>query len=261
MAKATTRTEPSLAEWSALSSVVMRCELLSEELAQDRSLSQEERAKTFGLRLGRLAREPAYRWLVAQPGYAAAAQAFTRWIGDTTFQKFDFLATVCLCIEKFHANHSQPEVTAMTSTRLAAVECAKQLTRFVAEASAGYESQADDYALLTLLDRYIADNARLTQPRKSRAHRVARHHAFVTDIARLLMTLFNTAPPSIIKPLLGLVRCEVEDRELGKLLAQAKRETQTLAVPDAEPSAEMLERILIKPTRTPRAPARKRQKA
>lgn len=261
MAKATTRKEPSLAEWSALSGLVMRYELLSEELAQDRSLSEAERAKTFGLRLGRLAREPAYRWLIEQPGYVAAMQAFTRWIGDTPFQKFDFLATVCLCIEKFHANHGELEISAGASTRLAAVECAKQLTHFVAEAGAGHENQADDYALLGLLDRYVADNVRLARPRRIRARDAVRHHAYVTDVARLLITLFNAAPPSVIKPLVGLVDCKVEDRELGKLLAQAKRETQALAASHAEAGGEVLERILITPTRTSRGSAHKRQKA
>lgn len=244
---------PSAHDWAALCSAVMRCEVVLEKLAQDASLSEDRRRSAFAARLRKLQHEPAYRWLVAQPAYVEALDAFVRRVGADDAARFELLSAVCYSMETLYANEPEPEPAATAGTRRLAMRHAGELALLIARDGAGFERAENDEALLALLQRYLSDNERLVRAAPAARRELTPQLRFGKDVAHLLWAVFGAAPPSVIRPLMRLAGPAVGDKEAAALVARMKREARLLTgkLP-ARKRRYLLDRIVIAPTKSRR---------
>jgi hypothetical protein len=235
----------------------MRCEVVLERLAQDATLSEEERRKAFAARLRKLEHEPAYRWLVAQPCYTHALEAFNRRVAADDAARFELLSAVCYSMETLYSSDPQPEPAATASTRRQAIRHASELSILIARDGAGFDRSDADEVLLALLQRYIAENEKnLARIAPAAPRELTPQLRFGKDVAHLLWAVFGAAPPSVIRPLLRLAGPAVSDRDVVALLGRMKREARLLAgKAPARKGRYLLDRIVIAPTQKTRKAA------
>lgn len=232
----------------------MRCEVVLEKLAQDATLSEEKRRTAFAARLRKLEHEPAYRWLVAQPCYTHALEAFNRRVAADDAARFELLSAVCYSMETLYSSGPEPEPAATASTRRQAIRHANELSILIARDGAGFD-QADE-ALLALLQRYIAENEKLARIAPVAPRELTPQLRFGKDVAHLLWAVFGAVPPSVIRPLLRLAGPAVSDRDVVALLGRMKREARLLAgKAPARKGRYLLDRIVIAPTQKTRKAA------
>lgn len=240
---------PSAHDWAALCSAVMRCEVVLEKIAQDTTLTEERRRSAFAVRLRKLEHEPAYRWLVAQPAYIQATQAFVRRVAADDAARFELLSAVCYAMETLFSTESSPVPEATASTRRQAIRHASELALLVARDGAGFERSEDDEALLAMLQRFIADNEKLARAAPVAIRELTPQLRFGKDVAHLLYAIFGTAPPSVIRPLLRLAGPAVSDKDVAALVGRMKREARLLTGrAPARKGRYTLDRIVIAPT-------------
>lgn len=241
--------KPAAHDWAALCSAIMRCELVLEKLAHDQTLSDEKRRSGFAARLRKLEHEPAYRWLVAQPAYQQALEAFVRRVAADDAARFELLSAVCYSMETLCASEPEPDAPATASTRRAAIRHASDLMLLIARDGAGFERHASDEALLTLLQRYIADNEKLARVSPQAKRELTPQLRFGKDVAHLLWAVCGAAPPSVVRPLLRLAGPEVSGRDAAALVARMKREARLLTGKAPRRRGRVtFERIAIAPT-------------
>jgi hypothetical protein len=227
----------------------MRCEVVLEKIAQDTTLTDERRRSAFAARLRKLEHEPAYRWLVAQPAYTQATDAFTRRVAADDAARFELLSAVCYSMETLYSTEPEPEPEATASTRRQAIRHASELAILVARDGAGFERGEGDEALLTMLQQFIADNEKLARAAPIAPRELNPQLRFGKDVAHLLYAIFGAAPPSVIRPLLRLAGPAVSDKDVAALVGRMKREARLLTgKAPVHKSRYTLDRIVIAPT-------------
>jgi hypothetical protein len=240
---------PSAHDWAALCSAIMRCEIVLEKLAQDATLSEEKRRTAFAARLRKLEHEPAYRWLVAQPCYTHALEAFNRRVAADDAARFELLSAVCYSMETLYSSEPEPEPAATASTRRQAIRHANELSILIARDGVGFDRAGADEVLLALLQRYIAENEKLVRIAPIAPRELTPQLRFGKDVAHLLWAVFGAVPPSVIRPLLRLAGPAVSDRDVAALLGRMKREARLLSgKAPARKGRYLLDRIIIAPT-------------
>ncbi|MGE5523847.1 MAG: hypothetical protein ACM3SS_09025 [Rhodospirillaceae bacterium] len=240
---------PSAHDWAALCSAIMRCEVVLEKIAQDTTLTEERRRSAFAARLRKLEHEPAYRWLVAQPAYIQAMEAFTRRVAADDAARFELLSAVCYSMESLYSAESAPLPEATASTRRQAIRHANELALLVARDGAGFERGEGDEALLATLQRFIADNEKLARIAPVATRELTPQLRFGKDVAHLLYAIFGTSPPSVIRPLLRLAGPAVSDRDVAAVVGRMKREARLLTGrAPVRKGRYTLDRIVIAPT-------------
>jgi hypothetical protein len=233
----------------------MRCEIVLEKLAQDATLSEEKRRTAFAARLRKLEHEPAYRWLVAQPCYTQALEAFTRRVAADDAARFELLSAVCYSMETLYSSEREPRPVA-AGARRQAIRHANELSILIARDGAGFDEAGADEALLALLQQYIADNEKLLRAAPVAPRELTPQLRFGKDVAHLLWAVFGAVPPSVIRPLLRLAGPAVSDKDVVSLLGRMKREARLLAgKAPARKGRYLLDRIVIAPTQKTRKAA------
>ena len=240
---------PSVHDWAALCGAIMRCEVVLEKLAHDPALTEEKRRTAFAARLRKLEHEPAYRWLLAQPAYVQALDAFTRRVTPDPAARFELLSAVCYSMETLYSSQAEPGEPATASTRRQAIRHASELSVLIARDGAGFDGSDGDEALLAMLEQFIADNEKLARLAPAARRELTPQLRFGKDVAHLLWAVFGAAPPSVIRPLLRLAGPAVSDKDVSALVARMKREARMLTGTAApRKSRYTLDRILIAPT-------------
>jgi len=222
---------PTLEQWASLRIAWVECdEALSETFGQSGLLnppiSREERQRQLQHRIDIAVKEPAYSWLKLQSGYCDALATFKRRISHRIEDQVRFIAPLCFYLHIFHFERAYPSrwSGAAAHSRRTAAKCARELSRLVSEENAGFEYRLDDGILLNLLDRYAADNERLSKVRKDREDKTSAMRRFVKGLAASMLLTFRKAPPAVLKPLGTLIDYELDDRGWTRLLAEARGE-------------------------------------
>lgn len=213
--------EPTLEQWIELAKHLHSDEC---ELSDWVRETERDQKKLAVRQLTEVADLPAFGWLNRQHGYKESVSVFQKRVSDDPRDLICFLVRVSFYLQLLFRSRTDPALLTgpKAEVRLKAIATAKKLRDFVVIQRAGFENQGENTRLVGILDQFMADNKRLSVTPRKRTDKTTAARTFVIRLSAAMLDRFRSAPPSVIKPLGGVIGYEVDDRLWTTYIAKGR---------------------------------------